>query len=154
MFVWLITAVLIGVGLWQLAKYIGNGNPDVTQRTIKWGSVGLFALLAFVSFGLGRFPLAFIFGGFAILSLAMPKGRLAEMAGQAEAGARARPSPIRGHMTRAEALEILGLDQHPTADEIRTAHKRLIVKNHPDQGGSDYLAAKINQAKDVLLEKP
>ena len=50
-----------------------------------------------------------------------------------------------------EALDILGLDFNATKDDIITAHKKLIEKNHPDKGGSDYLSAKINKARDVLL---
>ena len=56
-----------------------------------------------------------------------------------------------GKMSRAEALAVLGLKEGATADDVRAAHRRLMKEFHPDRGGSDYLAAKINQAKDVLL---
>lgn len=52
-----------------------------------------------------------------------------------------------------EALETLGLQAEPSKKEIIDAHRKLIQKLHPDRGGNDYLAAKINQAKDLLLKQ-
>jgi hypothetical protein len=56
-------------------------------------------------------------------------------------------------MSRAEALKVLGLQEGASDDDIRAAHRRLMLQNHPDKGGTDYIAAKINEAKDVLLAR-
>jgi hypothetical protein len=66
---------------------------------------------------------------------------------------RAEPAaePRSGAMTRAEALDILGLAEGADEDAIRAAHRRLMRSAHPDQGGSAWLAARINAARDFLL---
>ncbi|MCE3233014.1 MAG: Heat shock protein DnaJ domain protein [Rickettsiaceae bacterium] len=60
------------------------------------------------------------------------------------------PTPLT-KMTREEALEVLGLKEGCTRQEIETAYKNLMKKNHPDAGGSEYFAVKLNQARDLLL---
>lgn len=52
-----------------------------------------------------------------------------------------------------EAWKILGLNPEASREDIIKAHKRLIQKLHPDRGGNDYLAAKLNAARDLLLDK-
>ncbi len=56
-----------------------------------------------------------------------------------------------GSMSREEAYQVLGLEKGAGTEQIKEAYHRLMAGTHPDHGGSTYLAAKINQAKDLLL---
>ncbi|KAG6604441.1 Mitochondrial import inner membrane translocase subunit TIM14-1 [Cucurbita argyrosperma subsp. argyrosperma] len=56
-------------------------------------------------------------------------------------------------MTRREAALILGVRESTPTEKVKEAHRKVMVANHPDAGGSHYLASKINEAKDILLGK-
>jgi hypothetical protein len=71
---------------------------------------------------------------------------------QADAAA-GRSSPARGPMTHEEAYQVLGLEPGAKAEDIVHAHRTLMKRIHPDLGGTDYLAARVNEAKDTLLRQ-
>ncbi|MFC7734958.1 hypothetical protein ACFQX4_03730 [Roseomonas sp. GCM10028921] len=70
---------------------------------------------------------------------------------RAHPGWRAEAGPASPAPDRAEALAVLGLDEGASEEEIRAAHARLMRAAHPDAGGSDWLAARVNAARDALL---
>ncbi|XP_047335295.1 mitochondrial import inner membrane translocase subunit TIM14-1-like [Impatiens glandulifera] len=98
-----------------------------------------------------------IMAGFAVAAAAYA-GRLSIQAWQAF---KTRPPKLRkfyeggfqSTMTKREAALILGVRESVALDKVKEAHRRVMVANHPDAGGSHYLASKINEAKDMLLGK-
>jgi hypothetical protein len=129
-----------------------SADPKSLAKSIRIAGGILLSLLAAGLALSGRLLLALIAGSVAVALFTrgpMPwqRFRTAYGAGNRAGGAQPRGS----RMSRAEALSVLGLFEGATPDEIRAAHRRLIKQAHPDKGGSSYLAAKINEAKDVLL---
>lgn len=119
------------------------------KRVFRYGFAIILGLLAFLILLRGNVPIGSILGLLAFLSAQGGLWRFFVRDDGPGISANAPPNTI--PMTREEALEILGLSGNPDPTEIKDAHRKMMLKVHPDQGGSDYFASKLNQARDMLL---
>jgi hypothetical protein len=144
---------LIGIavllGLYLLLRYGLTSDPGAMMRAARYAAIGVLGLLAIFLAVTERWAPAIFLAG-VVWSL-LTGVRLRPGGGQD--GEERHPPAERpaSTMTRAEALKVLGLREGATEEEVRAAHRKLIMQNHPDKGGTDYLASKVNEAKDVLL---
>jgi hypothetical protein len=143
----MLISILTGIAalalLWLLGRLFISTAPATLARAVRWLAALLVALAIVVLAYAGREALA---------AALVPALLAALLRWRPSGGPRIDESGAR--MTRAEALRILDLAEGASDDAIRDAHRRLIVRIHPDRGGSTFLAAKLNEARDVLLRRP
>ena len=152
----LLAALLLGVLFFVMLGRYGRGQ---LRQFVQGWRVPLGAVLSLATIVLGmtgRANFAFLtgFGASYLLFGTVPfiwqTGSFRKEAdSSSDRGPAMSSRPVA--MSRREALNVLGLREGASKDEIRAAHRHLIQQTHPDKGGTNYLAAKINEAKDVLL---
>ena len=155
--------VILLVLLWAAKRSRARGILNIAQQRLSGAVAILIAALLLVR-GDWRLGLGLGLFGFYLLGEALPwplslraayfdgggPGRRENMQSDADTRFGAPPA-TGGKMTEQEAYQILGVAPGASMTEISRAHRALMKKLHPDQGGSTYLAARINEAKDVLL---
>lgn len=153
--------LLIGVIAFMLSPRLRAWLSARTPMLILAGIAVVFAVLAASGrlnwiFAAIAAALPLLWRALSLLQLLPWLRRLlggADAAGADRAGADAgRQAPARTGLSREEALQVLGLEPGASREEIQAAHRRLIQRLHPDRGGSGYLAARLNEARDRLLE--
>ncbi len=146
--------VALLLGIFMLGSFL---RADMRQLATSLKRIGGI-ILALGTVGLlatGRIGFAFLTGSiaWALLSGQPLPNFGGRFGGTGSGGANTGAANRTGRMTRAEALDLLGLREGASEQEIISAHRRLIQQTHPDRGGTNYLAAKINEAKEILLGK-
>ncbi|MEM7651159.1 MAG: DnaJ domain-containing protein [Pseudomonadota bacterium] len=135
------------IGFYALYRFFLNADVAQIKALFLLAIVTVLCTALFVLAVTGRLPAAI-----ALCSAVVPLG-----AGLWRAQRQEREDahePLEEEVsTREEALEVLGLDEDAEEDDIKAAYKRLMQKIHPDHEGSEWMAAKLNQARDILLDK-
>ena len=145
----LLVVLLLALGL-GLIKVLADRDRERRGRVLRWlTTVVIVAVAVLLSLRLRQYWIA-LFSFAWLLVERRIFARVFRAAGASRADGAGAGVAAGRRMSRAEALSVLGLEEGASPDAILEAYRNLMKRVHPDRGGSDYLAAKLNQAKDVL----
>ena len=143
---YLILAIGIGFGIYGLYRFFVNASvKQVSAMFMVGGFIVICAALFFLAVT-GRLPAA-VELVVALWPIGLSLWHKRHDPPKAEQSVKSTP------MTRAEALDILNLEDGASKKEIKDSYTKLMKKVHPDQEGSKWMAAKLNEARDILLDK-
>ncbi|MEK7264851.1 MAG: DnaJ domain-containing protein [Pseudomonadota bacterium] len=140
----------LAAAAWVLLRAGKDGGSGNMFRLKVVGLLGV----AIVLFAAKLFPLALmiVFAAGGVTAIELWRERAIKAMNDMAPGAGVSAAP-RAALGIEEAAAILGVAPDASEDDVKAAHRKLIAQLHPDKGGSDYLAAKINDARKVMLEK-
>lgn len=152
----LIGLLLAGL-LLMLLNWWANAQVKSAKNSLMWMIVAVCAVLALILLATGKALLAAVPALFAVFRMFGPiivKRLLSgvdfgRFAGSSRGG---QGGSNHANLSREEALEVLGLEEGASEKEITDAYRRLMAQVHPDKGGSDWMAAKLNAARRTLLD--
>lgn len=158
--IWLAAGFAVLAILLLAGQYSANADVNKLANQIRFaGGLASLGLSAFFIVT-GRVLPGLVLGGAGLALLARRRqrqqpgprpGPQAGRGGQSTGQKSPPPGPQHEQISRAEALHLLGLHDPFTSDEVRQAHRKLMMQHHPDQGGDTKLAARLNAAKARLL---
>ncbi len=141
--------ILLAGALMVLLNWWANTDVKTAKSAVLWGIFLVCGLLALLLIASGKGIAAIFPVGVALWkSLPVLKGVLGSGRSQ---GGEAQGNK-QSSLTIKEAYDILGLKPGATDEEILAAYRKLMAKCHPDTGGNDWMASKLNEAKDILLK--
>ena len=157
---YLIIGMAVFVSFLLFVKWLSSSNPENTARLFKYLFVILACVLSIILF---RFGMPLIASAFAAIAAFIPYFR--KIVGilyalnifrnffrsKGNAKGKINSSSQKKPMNKRRACKILGVSENASEDEIKKAYNDLMRKNHPDKGGSEYIAQQLNEAKDTLL---
>ncbi|MGB4107148.1 MAG: DnaJ domain-containing protein [Alphaproteobacteria bacterium] len=141
---YLILAIGLIIGIYALYRFFLTAEVKQIKALGLAVFTGIIALAILILALTGKFPAA--------LALVMALFPLFIAYRRGKKISDGPPASSSGTMTQKEAFEVLGLEPGATKDQITEAYKKLMMKVHPDIEGSDWMAAKLNQARDTLLK--
>ena len=147
---WLLGILIVALTVRQLLKSAPTNGKPFLLRVV----VILVLLVAAAMAMRGLWPVAMsLLGGLMVYGRPVLQafGLWRQLQSMQQKQQQSTPSTNNDTMDVATARQILELEENPSKEDILAAHKRMMAKNHPDKGGSTYLASQINQAKDLLL---
>ena len=150
---YLIIGIILAVLLLVMMNWWANAQVASAKRGLMWGIASICVLLGLVLLATGKALLAAVPAGYAGLRMFGPMiaSKLFKNFKLGQSGANASSEPGQSTMTRTEALEVLGLEDGADERQVNEAFRRLMGQLHPDKGGSDWMAAKLNEARKTLL---